>query len=568
MARKAGIGHQDFGGIKEINCVYVDKTDFIKEWWDGGDQVTLITRPRRFGKTLMMSTVEYFFSVEYAGRGDLFEGLSIWEDEKYRDLQGKYPVIFLSFLGKKGDTFDEMYEKFKLLIMDLFRRAVRMMDSEIFTQFDRDRFFRIVNGTADRSMYVSSLSFLSEILFRHYGKKVIILIDEYDTPMNHAYVSGYWTELVKLFKDFFTDTLKVNRYLERAVLTGITRISKESFFSELNNLEVVSVTSDVYETVCGFTENEVFALLEEFGLEHEIGEVKRWYDGFQFGTRAEIYNPWSIINFLRKKKLSPYWVNTGSNDLISVLVRRGSWSVNHVIEDLLNGKSFRTVVDEQIVFAQLESDDSENGGGNAIWSLLLASGYLKALAVDGEEYELTLTNYEVYLAFRQMVRMWFAGCNEDYKKFIDGLLHGDLDRMNKSLNEIVIRMTSSFDSGTKPSKTEPEKFYHGLTLGMLVALEGRYVVSSNMESGYGRYDVTLEPLHHADDGIILEFKVLDSEKETDLQDTVNHALRQIVDNRYSIGLERRIPRERIRIYGFAFTGKKVLIGGGPAGAYV
>ncbi len=556
MARVPAIGYTEFDEIMENNCFYVDKTGFIKEWWESQDKVTLITRPRRFGKTLTMRMVEQFFSVAYAGRGDLFEGLSIWNHEQFRKLQGTYPVISVSFLNIKGDCFDETYSKIRTLFMNVFRRAEFLMDSDIFSPRDRDYFFSFADGNADRGQLTTALGFLSEVMCRYYGKKVILLIDEYDTPMNTAYVSGYWDELVKLFRELFTGGLKANQYLERALLTGITRISKESFFSELNNLEVVSVTSNRYETAIGFTEDEVLSALKEFGLGDTMDDVRYWYDGFRFGNCSSIYNPWSIIHYLGKHKFAPYWVNTGSNDLISVLVRRGSESVKMILEDLLNGKSFKAMINEQIVFSQLSKDK------NTIWSLLLASGYLKTLSIDDEMYELALTNHEARLSFRMMVRDWFSRENDYYNNFVNALLCGDVDKMNRYMNTVIANVISSFDSGTKPAEKHPERFYHGLVLGLIVALEGRYIITSNRESGDGRYDVSLEPLHAEDDGIILEFKVQDSEKEANLQDTVTSALQQIMDKNYVAELAKKVRRDNIRIYGFAFAGKKVLIGGG------
>lgn len=561
MARTPAIGKQDFSKVIEENCFYVDKTYFIKEWWESKDDVTLITRPRRFGKTLTMSTLDYFFSIKHAGRGDLFEGLFIWEDEKYRQLQGTYPVISLSFAGIKANSFNGVYRRMRTLVAKEYCRHAFLLKTKHLAKPERKQFERIMDENVEENDIGASLNFLSEYLYRCYNKRTIILLDEYDTPMQEAYVNGYWEEISDFTRELFHLTFKTNPYLERGLLTGITKVSKESIFSDLNNLKVISATSGKYASAFGFTESEVFSALQEFGLEHEMDEVKYWYNGFRFGEHSEIYNPWSIINYLDEHKFLPYWANTSSNELVSSLVRKGSKTVKHVMEDLLSGKSFYTEIDEQIVFKQLKSSES------AIWSLLLASGYLKVLSADGEDYELALTNHEIEAAFKRMVRGWFSWEDGDYNDFVNALLQGNLEEMNRYLNAITVNVISSFDSGTKPSGTEPEKFYHGLVLGLLVALEGRYAVTSNRESGYGRCDVMLEPLQTGDDGIILEFKVQNTASEPALQDTVDAALKQIVDKKYAAALAKKAAMNRIRIYGFAFTGKKVLIGGGPIGEF-
>ena len=370
MARIVGIGHQDFGQMISSDNFYIDKTLFIKEWWENNDAVTLITRPRRFGKTLNMSMLEYFFSIEYAGRKDLFEDLFIWEEEKYRKLQGSYPVIFISFADIKESTFADAKEKICYIIEKTFNRYDFLMKSDILNEKEKN-FFQKVSSEMKNYVATSSLGTLSEYLYRYYGKKVIILLDEYDTPMQEAYVNDYWDELVLFMKGLFNATFKTNSYLERAIMTGITRVSKESIFSDLNNLEVVTTTSGKYAEAFGFTQEEVWHALQEYGLYTERETVKEWYDGFIFGNVKDIYNPWSIINYLDKKIFSSYWVNTSSNRLAEKLIRLGSADVKIIMEDLLKGNAFTARIDEQIVFDQL------NNNRNAIWSLFLASGYLK-----------------------------------------------------------------------------------------------------------------------------------------------------------------------------------------------
>ncbi len=558
MARIISIGRQDFEKIRINNNFYIDKTDFIREWWESEDDVTLITRPRRFGKTLNMSMLEQFFSVDYAGRGDLFEGLSVWQEEKYRRLQGTYPVIALSFAKVKETSYQEARKKICRILSDLYRQFDFLWNSEKLTPREKE-LYQAVSDDMEDYVAAESLNALSNLLMRHYGKKVIILLDEYDTPMQEAYVSGYLDELERFTRGLFNAAFKTNPYMERALMTGITRVSKESMFSDLNNLEVVTTTTEKYADSFGFTEEEVFAALEEYGLSEYQQQVKDWYDGFTFGSRRDIYNPWSIINFLDKKKVGAYWAGTSSNRLVSKLLREGSSGIKKNFEDLLAGGALELEIDEQIAYSQLSTKK------NAIWSLLLATGYLKVWETTFVErtgrayYKLVLTNKEVAIMFEDMVRDWFSE-NDYYNDFIKALLLGDVAAMNTYMNRVTREMFSYFDTGRNPY-SEPERFYHGFVLGLMVELSDRYVVTSNRESGFGRYDVMLEPRRVAeDDGILLEFKV-QSEGEKELSDTVTQALRQIQERDYQASLAAKgVPEDRIRKYGFAFCGKEVLIG--------
>ena len=553
--RNVAIGIQDFGDLIQKNCFYVDKTDFIREWWSSGDSVTLIARPRRFGKTLNISMLEHFFSNKYAGQGELFEGLSIWKDEEYRALQGTYPVISLSFANVKENTFQKTLARIYQILTDLYNKHIFLLDSGLLTEEEK-RFFTSVNSRMDETTATIAIHYLANFMSRYYGKKVIILLDEYDTPMQEAYVNGFWDDLVAFTRSMFNSTFKTNPYMERAMMTGITRVSKESIFSDLNNLKVVTTTSQEYATAFGFTEEEVFASMDEMGLEDKE-QVKRWYDGFVFGNVCDIYNPWSIINYLDTGKLNTYWANTSGNGLVGKLIREGNREIKESFESLLAGETITTTLDEQIVYNQL------NRREGAIWSLLLASGYLKVVSADikEERYELCLTNYEVKRMFDKMVSGWFDMSEGSYNDFIKALLLGDLDAMNEYMNRVSLSVFSCFDTGNRPSGAEPERFYHGFVLGLMVDLRNRYVITSNRESGFGRYDVMLEPKDKADDAFILEFKVFNRRREQTLSDTVASALAQIEEKNYAAALvEKGIPETKIRKYGFAFEGKNVLIG--------
>lgn len=603
---KVSIGKQDYESLMKSGCFYVDKTYFIKEWWESQDDVTLITRPRRFGKTLNMSMLECFFPNKYAGRGDLFEGLSIWNDEKYRQLQGTYPVIFISFAEIKANNFKDTKNDMVSVINDIYKQHSYLLEDDMLTDAERNLFRQLdnysnntnVNKDISNETIYRAVKNLAAILYRKFEKKVIILLDEYDTPMQEAYVNGFWNELVDFIRSFFNSTFKTNPYLDRAIMTGITRVSKESIFSDLNNLNVITTTNEEYNTSFGFTESEVFAALDEAGLSEKKNDVKLWYDGFTFGKHKDIYNPWSITNYLDKKEFKTYWADTSSNSLVGKLIQRGSPKIKKAMEKLLNGEYITVGIDEQIVFDQLDNDE------DAIWSLLLASGYLKVDSMDicvstGEQkYELSLTNLEVRVMFQKLIKGWFGRTNGASDEFVDALLNGDIKAMNYYMNKIALATFSYFDVGNKPSEyIEPEnlascydckgvangsslndssnlyamtrqssRFYHGFVLGLMAGQRNTYIIKSNRESGFGRYDVMMIPKQSTSESgkklpaIVLEFKVKrDSEKS--LEEAVEAALKQIEEKRYdeeilALGIE----KERIRHYGFAFEGKKVLIG--------
>ena len=563
MARTIAIGIQDFEQIITNDYFYVDKTAFIKEWWESGDSVTLIARPRRFGKTLNMSMLQAFFSKKYAAREDLFKKLSIWQDARYRALQGSYPVISLSLAAVKETSMSAAKQKICQIVQNLYSEYAFLADSPRLTEVDRT-FFKKIESTMNDVDATMAIYQLSKCMYQYYRKKVLIFLDEYDTPMQEAYVNGYWKELTAFTRSLFNATFKTNPYLERAIMTGVTRVSKESIFSDLNNLEVVTATSDKYAAAFGFTQSEVFDALDEFGLSAHREKVKLWYDGFVFGSHTDIYNPWSAINYLDKAKVGTYWANTSANSLIGKLLRESSRHIKESFELLLKGESICCPIDEQIVYNQL--DDRED----AIWSLLLASGYLKVLhyqLVDESAgdapalYELTITNREVRYMFYHMVRGWFACTSGNYNDFVKALLDGDLDGMNGYMERVTRQTFSCFDTGRSAAHEEPERFYHGFVLGLIAELNSDYEITSNRESGFGRYDVMLEPHDKRADAMILEFKVHNAKKEKSLEDTVKAAVAQINEKKYDTALIMHgIPADHIRRYGFAFDGKQVLIG--------
>ena len=562
MGRNVAIGIQNYNEIIENHYFYVDKTNFIKQWWESGDSVTLITRPRRFGKTLTMSMVEQFFSLKYAGRSDLFEGLAIWKENRFRKIQGSYPVLSLSFANIKETDYKTTVHRICQLLKKLYEQNAFLRESDVLSDAEK-AYFNKMAAEMDEVEAPMALYQLSDFLYRYYGKKVIILLDEYDTPMQEAYIAGFWDKLAQFTRSLFNSTFKTNPWLERAIMTGITRVSKESIFSDLNNLKVVTTTSNEYAESFGFSEDEVFAAMDEYGYT-EKSEVKKWYDGFTFGEKKDIYNPWSILNYLDTGNIMPYWANTSSNKLVGKLIKEGKPGLKQSFECLLKGEHLFTFIDEQIVYDQLD------GNEKAVWSFLVASGYLKVVSyqgygkLDGQRpvYELALTNREVSVMFHNIVSGWFSDADDEYNEFIQALLIGDVESMNHYMNEVTLATFSSFDVGTKPSgKIYPERFYHGFVLGLMVELRKKYTISSNRESGLGRYDVILEPCSSADDAIIIEFKVFNGKKEKTLEDTLKNALQQIEDKKYDVSLQAKgIDRDRIRKYGFAFEGKTVLIG--------
>ena len=510
MQKVISIGKQNFVSLRENDCFYIDKTDLICKWWESKDEITLITRPRRFGKTLNMSMLNCFFSNQFTGREDLFKGLVVWKKEKYRKMQGTYPVIFLSFAAIKGSNYEDARDGIIMAINEAYSEHRYLLESNELTDGERKCFEELdyyaknpgIKKQVANDTICNAVKNLANCLSRYYKKKVIILLDEYDTPMQEAYLYGYWKEFTAFIRSLFNATFKTNPYLERAMMTGITRVSKESVFSDLNNLNVVTTTSTEYETCFGFSEEEVFQALEECGMNNQKKLVKSWYDGFVFGNTHDIYNPWSITNFLDKKQVRPYWADTSSNSMIDELIRKASTDIKEKMEELLQGKEIVVNFDEQIVFEQLDN----------------------------------------------------------YNQFMKALLSDDIDAMNYYMNQIIMTTFSYFDVG----QNEPERFYHGFVLGLIADQTDIYEIRSNRESGFGRYDVMMIPKIKETKkypAIIMEFKVRNIKREESLEDTVQTALTQIKEKCYDAELyDRGLKKEEIHHYGFAFEGKKVLIG--------
>lgn len=559
LSNHVPIGVQDYETLITKNLFYIDKTRFIEDWWNNNDSVTLITRPRRFGKTLNLSMINCFFSTHYQDRSDLFDKFEVWQNDSMHPLQGVFPTIFISLGGIKESSASDQLIALGHQICQAFSDNRSIMEQLPETeQMEYQKYLDMFHYTND--MIFNGINVLCRFLHLAYGKKVIILIDEYDTPMLEAWTSGTWQGCAQNMRLFFNKTLKTNPYIEKALLTGITRISKESFFSDLNHLSVCSMTSAKYDYAFGFTSEEVKLAMKRQNLTN-FEEVKSWYDGFSIGQNTDIYNPWSVINFLSSKEIKPYWVNSSSNKLINTFFKEGNLEVKKSLEDLINGKSIFTPMKEETPFDQITTSPS------ALWSLLFSSGYLKIVNIINEDkpsinapviYELTITNKEVQLMLIDFIRDWFDLMDSSgYGGFIHALLSNDVDYMQEYLEKTIQSTFSYFDVSGK----EPERFYHGFILGMMVNLQDRFIITSNRESGLGRYDLVLVPRNpQVDHAIIMEFKVHRPRKEADLVESAKNALQQIHAKNYDSNiLDHGIPAEKIYKYGIAFKGKEVWI---------
>ena len=554
-----GLGYQNFLDFVCGKRFYVDKTHFIPEWLASDARITLITRPRRFGKSMLLSTVRTFFDPMYADHPEYFEKLRVWKDADSRSLFGTIPVISVSFGSCKGNDFAQAMRGVTLGLYNMYIQHEYLRESPKLSEEEKAEYRRIVASFSEqRTEYVEiSIQKLCELLYKHYGKFPIILMDEYDTPLLEAYTDGYWDETINTFRQLFHTTFKENDFFYRAIITGVTRISKNSLFSDLNNLEVDTVTCDAYSDCFGFTEQEVMDAFKCQDID-TIQDVKAMYDGFTIGRHQAIYNPWSICNYMRQRELIGYWVNTSSNKLVGDIIRRYPVESKYEIERLMAGEKVHKRINEGITFQYLEGDE------NSLWSLLLAVGYIKAenivRSVEGIECDVSVTNREVMAMFKTEILGMFHNGWSAYGRFAGALLAHKMELMNEYLQTITYTSISYFDVADGPKERTPENFYHGLVLGLIVSLRDRYRIVSNRESGRGRYDIAMYPLQENTDAFIMEFKVQDRKKETDLEQTAKNALQQIVDKNYEADLlAAGVPAERIYKLGFAFAGKDVLV---------
>ena len=563
MKKKVGIGIQDFSKIIENECFYIDKTYFIKEWWESGDKITIITRPRRFGKTLNMSMLEYFFSLQYEARSDLFEGLFIWKEKKYRKLQGTYPVISLSFANVKENTFEGASYRIRQILSEKYIKYYFLMKENIFSE-DEKNYYKRMAGKMEEDDVPMALYHLSYYLYRYYGKKVIILLDEYDTPMLEARENGYVEELKTLMSNFFDFSFRKNFWMERGIMIGITKANYEPMFVQLNEVSIADIMSDQYALSFGFTEEEVFEALDRYDLGEEKEKVKQWYDGFIFGNHQSIYNPWCIAMFLDERRYRLYWAETSTNGLIEKVFRQGSCELKISLGKLLQGEHIWCHINENLLDGRL--DDNED----SIWRLLVVSGYMKIVSKKIDMvcsrqkglYELTFVNLEIRKMFSYMVRKWFNYVRSDYEDFVKSMLNHKVDDMNAYLERAVLNVFDYFDNGKGTIEDRTQRFYYSLAMALMMDLNNQYNFISYYEYGIEEYDVILEPKNSGDKAYILGFKAYEGKNEEALEDAAQMVFERIEEKQYAKMLYKKgILKEKIFKYAFVFNGKKVWSGG-------
>ncbi|AYZ73354.1 9-O-acetyl-N-acetylneuraminate esterase [Fusobacterium necrophorum] len=535
------IGITDFAKIIQNECYYIDKTHLVIEILQNGAEVILFTRPRRFGKTLNMSMLKYFWDISNKEENrKLFQGLEI-ESSPYMKEQGKYPVIFLSFKDMKNETWEDCLENIKLFIQTLFyqyRHLLPELDS-----FARERFSKCIQGNSNIVELRFSLKFLTELLSEKYRKKVILLIDEYDSPIVSAYEHGYYEEAISFFRTFYSAALKDNEYLHKGIMTGILRVAKEGIFSGLNNLAVYSILDEKYSSSFGLTEAEVEKALKYYQLEYNMEKVKEWYDGYLFGN-TELYNPWSILSYISNQTLEAYWVNTSNNFLVYDVLEKANMDIFEELQAVFQGKEIQKTLDYSFSFQELKHPQE-------IWQLLVHSGYLKTEKNLGDhKYLLKIPNQEIYHFFEKSFLNRFLGGVDHFHTMLSALKQGEIAIFEKKLQDILLRNVSYYDVG------QEEKYYHNLVLGMILSLSKEYEIQSNVESGYGRYDIALEPRERTKAGFVLECKVAKSEEE--LERKAEEALQQIEEKQYEVALKERGISKLIKL-GLAFCGKRVLV---------
>ena len=547
------IGLSDFKELIDGSYAYVDKTLLIEEILKKGMKVALIPRLRRFGKTLNLSMLRYFFEKAKKDTSYLFKDLKIWELKKYRELQGQFPVIFISLKDIKHDSWEKTFTSFKRLVSRAFRLHPYLLDDSVLDSSEKQQYQAIADGRGDQTLYEESLSLLTAWLCRYHKKRVILLIDEYDAPAHAAYIGGYYKELIDFLRNWFSGGLKDNSSLEKGILTGILRIAKESIFSGLNNVDTFTILSGDFQDKFGLTESEVKKLLEDYNLLDKWDSIRQWYNGYRIGSCEGIYNPWSVLNCISKKgALAPYWVNTSDNALMKQLITQGTDYFKADIEELIRGGTIEKNIEEGIVFTDLQSNP------DVVWSLLLFSGYLSitTTSVYGHTCQLRIPNIEVRELYHSIILRWFKETIQEpnYQILLQSLIAGDVTTFSQIFQEFLLSSFSFFDIPPE----EPEKIYHAFVLGVLIGLKDRYEVRSNRESGYGRYDVMLIPKNPQDLGIVMEFKKIGRFEESDLESAVASALKQIDDRKYDLELKER-GISRILHLGLAFKGKNVMI---------
>lgn len=552
--KRLPIGISDFKELIDGGYAYVDKTLLIEEIIEKGTKVALIPRLRRFGKTLNLSMLRYFFEQSGKDTSYLFKGLKIWQNEPCQAMQGQFPVVFITLKDIKHLSWEEAFKSLRRLIAVEFDRHNYLQEGNTLSAKEKILFNKILFEEGnDKTLFEESLLYLSTWLHRFHRKKVILLIDEYDTPAHAAYTGGYYDILISFLRNWLSCGLKDNDSLERGVLTGILRIAKESIFSGLNNVSTFTILNEGFRDKFGLLESEVHLLLKDFGLSHLAPEIQKWYNGYRIGSCTGIYNPWSVLKCIQEKGvLAPYWVNTSDNALMKQLITRGTEDLKADVEELLKNGVIEKTIEEGIVFPELEKKP------DAVWSLLLFSGYLTIDATPSYNTpcRLRIPNIEVAALYRSMILDWFQDSIQEpkYRLLLNSMINGDIDTFSQLFQEFVLSSFSTFDI----TQEDPEKVYHAFVLGMLIGLKDRYEVKSNRESGLGRYDVMLIPKNPSDLGVILEFKKVGRFEKTDLETAVSSALKQIDDKQYAQELlDRGI--QRILKIGLAFEGKKILI---------
>lgn len=537
--KKIPIGVENFKEIIANNYYYVDKTKFIEKILNDGSKIKLFTRPRRFGKTLNMSTIKHFFDIKNNEENrKLFNNLDIEKSVHIKE-QGQYPVIFVSMKGIKDITWEEAKSSLKILISKLYSEFKYLLDD--LDEFDLPRFKKYLLADIDFANLKNALEFLTRVLYEKHKKEVILLIDEYDSPLISAYEHNYYDEAINFFKVFYGEALKTNDYLKMGIITGIIRVIKAGIFSDLNNLRVYSILDKQYSDFFGFTEKEVEKMLIDFSIEYNLPEVKSWYDGYKFGD-TEVYNPWSILNFVQNRELEGYWIGTSGNFLIKEVLKDSNSEINASLEKLFNGEKIEEVITGN-------SDLSSLLSYHEIWELLLFSGYLTVdKKIDEDVYSLRLPNKEIRKFFKnEFIDITFGA--SEFRKTMETLKNNKIEEFEKNLENILLKSTSYMDG-------KNENFYHGLFLGMSFYLDNKYLVKSNREAGLGRYDVLIEPINKKERAFILEFKVTDSEKN--LEKFSKEALEQIINKKYNIELIKKGIKD-ITYIGIAFYKKQLRI---------